>query len=161
MPVFNIFVKKANDTIVINTDDYPLASRMYAEEYGWRQVMGDSAASVKFTDDNKVPLKGAKLQAAIDEAREAIDKKLSDLRNGVLRRTRTGDAVMAEARRIATKLVQKDADFRAWANDEGVKPGDKAYTDELSERVSAKIDNDPRVLDLAERNVAALAELEA
>ena len=164
MPVFNVYVKKIDETIAIDTANYPTVSRDYAEEYGWRQVLSDSAASVSMTadvDGKRVPLKGSALDKARAEARECVYKKLDNLKSGILRRVRTGDAVMAEAKRIAYRLVQKDDDFRTWAAEAGVKPGDKAYADEVARLSAERIETDDRIIEIAERRVAEMAELEA
>lgn len=163
MPVFNIYFKKADRTLEIDTDHYPVASRLYAEEYGWRQSVNDSAASVKMTDSAGQPLKGEALKAKQEEAWELMSKKLDNLRDGILRRVRTGDAVMAEAKRIAYRLVQKDAEFKAWVAEKPDvrKAGEKAHGEEVARRANVLIETDERIMEIAERRVEEMAELEA
>jgi hypothetical protein len=156
--MFSINVKKAAASYEVDFDGLPEVSRNRVIIYGLTQLLSDAAASVPMSADiegRKVPLKGKDLATAIMNAKTEVEKRLTDLQNGVLRRVRTasGDPVEARARQLAIRAIQKDPDFRAWVAKAGVKFTDETATEELAKRATALVESNPKLRIIAARQI--------
>ena len=159
--MFKINVEKAASSYDVDFDAFPEVSRNRIIAYGLTQLLSDAAAPVAVSanvDGRRVALKGNDLAKAQMSAKELVEKRLADLTVGILRRVREGDPVSAEAKRIAIRLVNKSDDYRKWLAKHNAKPGDKDATEELAYR-AAKLAESSKVIAMAERYVAEMAEL--
>jgi hypothetical protein len=125
--------------------DLPEQSVRKIFEYGLQRILNDASA-------------GAKDEA---EALVFAAKRWDSLVAGVIRQTRvvTGDPVAREAMKIAIAKVQAAPKFKAWAQENQLKPADKAYTEqlrELAKPLAARED----IMARAKANVDAAAAIE-
>lgn len=159
--MFEVFIKKADRKYSVDFDSLPSVSQNRVIEYGLTQILSDAAASVATTDireGRRIPLSAKALEKARGEAAVMVEARLSDLSNGILRRVRETDAVAAEARKIAIRLVNKSADFRQWLAANGHKATDKPAIEELAKRAGERAKAED-VLSIAEKHVAELEAL--
>ena len=161
MSTHTVYIKKADKSYTFDTFELPAATLSAIIEYGMTQKLSDSVSDVSLSanvDGRKIALTGKELEAARKAAREGVDETFADLLKGVLRKTRTTDAVGTRARQIAIRMTSKSVSFKAWLADHHVKATDKAAVDELQSRAE-KLAAMPNIVQLATRQIADEAAL--
>ena len=107
MFMVSTYVKKLDATIDRDYDAFPQTTREHLAEYGFKQIVADSHASVKreaYADGEA----GDKVWTA--DVRAAVDARLAQLDSGDFTRTRTADPGTARIRDAARKAgVKLDA----------------------------------------------------
>lgn len=162
--IVELFIEKAGKKYVVEFDALPEVSQSRVIKYGLEQLLGDAAASVATTTKigtNRVPLKGAELAKAQVAAIELIDRRMSDLSAGILRRVRESsiDPVESEARQIAIKAIRKSPQFAKWLGENSLGATDKEAVNELATRSAALAKTD-KVQALARKRVADFDDLD-
>lgn len=147
---------KIGQTLTVDESKLPQASQDFIWQYGLRQILNDAMASAKAGKDSN--------DEAKDSARALAEKRLANLMSGTFRASpiREGDPVRKRALELASHAIAKDAKFRAWLTDGGLKASDKEAVAKLRELATAAIGRDGnRFTAQAEIDVAAVKALEA
>lgn len=162
--MFKINIEKAAASYEIDFAALPEVSRNRVISYGLTQLLSDAAAPVATSasiDGRRIPLVGKDLAKANMEAAKLVEARLSDLKEGTLRRARESsiDPVEAEAKRIAIDTVRRSPVFKSWLAANKHNATDKEAVSKLAE-LAGPVSKQANVMAVAERNVTARNELE-
>lgn len=133
---------------IANLDTLPVESLTKIFEYGLQRIFNDAAAGAKQGDKA--------------EALALAQKKLDNLRAGIIRASgeRTGDPVRKRALELASSAIKGNAAFIKWAQDSGLKIGDKEAQAKIAELAKAQVGKEGNKFSLqAAKDVEAAAAL--
>lgn len=129
----SVFVKKANQSYMVDFSSLPETSQTYIISYGLRQSLADAAASAENAT----------------QALGMIEKRFDSIKSGTMgmraESTNPVDAVEREAFLYAMGLLRK-------------KLGTKFPKDQLEEKAHQLVASEPKLLELAKKSIAAKQE---